>query len=1637
MSQAFDDSQSKCTGPTITLPANGTFAMTVRPHVDQTVSGTLLIYATLRLSDAERMYMRNYTRNDVGTHVTFGGSETGLDAGYHTATGTFFGVAGQVSWPINSTWQHIIVTWADQGGGNYLVKSWFNGVLTGSVTASFSTLVGWSITVGGLQNSGTTYGCQADIAQVCLDSTVWSTTQMNFYQSGTNPLVISSTLVEWWPLIGCSLANSGSDTTALVASSSPHAPTCSSTDPTIGTPRVASMRIGPSGMTVVAQGDDSHGTLIGLGPPATSPTIVINGTSTVLDRWIDKGQYVGWLLPDGTVVRSTDTVTASIASGTWATSIGPTIAFSGSVDVSLAPVSGSNVATSSFLTPTIKPNLLRVGYNAPYIGGGNVPVFANLMRESGGEQGNQGSSGYVPDGAPDVRVAACTGGTTTTVTDTTVSWATNQYVGYPIYFVVGGSSGQSAVVTANDAHTITFSPAVSIAPVAGDVYDITRWTVDANNGGYPSFRAWASTYTNIKYAGNGTYTITWDASDFGDAFLTLQTPNTNSYVTASDTGHATGNSRTYTIGGGYGMRAVIGYALHIDPVDSNRITETGTWSSVFGSGYSNHYRQSDGLVGSQTTIDLGHLDPAGTYQIRTTWLGSSSNTSNATFTVQQGSTILSSNSYSQRSASAGSGALLDDLTNVGVNSVNVATGITPTGSAHTHLIIENPSADGFLVYGTFKVFRTDTTATPLSSAVTPITNVGVWAPTTADGTVTPGTTIAHPTFCRMIAGTPSLRTMPPFRAVDSALENYNQFPLPTDRTFGSTTDKLGGSAFPIRKIVKVENWGDPNNFWGSNYTYHTRGNGNCYSTVLCTLDAPHNWTTGVNLNAVVPTFTIPAADSPVGTVNLGNGPVEYDPTRMATNQIALAGYMGSTPISGPSIPTITGLNYLLFAVTQSVPPSYVAELVKPVSGCDIYVSVPANATQDCVTRMATDIANALPAGRKMLVSLGNEPWNSAFPVSAYFLFRSYVARALAAGNTAGACTTAHGTVTADGSSSVAKQYAAASILVHGWFKAGAALATGGDRSGDVRCGFESWQGDPTFTNDIINAANAASALVDYVTVARYDFSGTSDNGSMGPYVDQLNIEQVLDFVELSLVYDIGNNNILFNAHKALINGATSGEKQLFVYEESFEKPALPGSGLPDGQHRRISIGSGVSYPTFFSSTSSHPRNTVAALQSACASTHPRIVNIYHAIFDAEAGTTAAPLASRSHYYQFESVPVNENDPDGDCHWYSSRQWWNQPLGTGLSGEGNGGAYDPLPDLRGSSTLAGSQRLDLLAVAHTPTVNPTGGGASGGSLAAGTYSLVATETNGDGEQMQSYSVDFTSASGNIPRVTFGAFNPGGTSRAIYVKAPGSGGYQRYASAIITPTYDMAIAAPAGPSPPLDATTSFPLQPNISRSVSYIAGAIDSWNNFSLGPATSYSMTLSATTGPISTAMSVTITPNGTVTGTISVAVSSGEGFSTPMSFVFSGGSSPITHTNTPSTAGTATFTPSQSLGLTDPSAKTYVVTDPTLPTVTNVSPPSGSTAGGTVVVITGTTFSSATGVTFGGTSASFTIDSGTQITATAPARSAGVIDVVVTNTAGSSSTSSADQFTYFTPSTFHSSGRHTIRSGNKRTILIGG
>lgn len=125
-----------------------------------------------------------------------------------------------------------------------------------------------------------------------------------------------------------------------------------------------------------------------------------------------------------------------------------------------------------------------------------------------------------------------------------------------------------------------------------------------------------------------------------------------------------------------------------------------------------------------------------------------------------------------------------------------------------------------------------------------------------------------------------------------------------------------------------------------------------------------------------------------------------------------------------------------------------------------------------------------------------------------------------------------------------------------------------------------------------------------------------------------------------------------------------------------------------------------------------------------------------------------------------------------------------------------------------------------------------------------------------------------------------------------------------------------------------------------------------------------------------------------------------------------------------------------------SANTIVVTvvisggTPT-PKVTALSPTTGPAAGGTSVTITGTDLNGATGVMFGSTAAtSFTVNSATQITATAPAGS-GTVNVTVTTPGGTSATGSGTAYTYVAVPTVTAVSPTSGPAAGGNTVILSG
>ena len=193
-----------------------------------------------------------------------------------------------------------------------------------------------------------------------------------------------------------------------------------------------------------------------------------------------------------------------------------------------------------------------------------------------------------------------------------------------------------------------------------------------------------------------------------------------------------------------------------------------------------------------------------------------------------------------------------------------------------------------------------------------------------------------------------------------------------------------------------------------------------------------------------------------------------------------------------------------------------------------------------------------------------------------------------------------------------------------------------------------------------------------------------------------------------------------------------------------------------------------------------------------------------------------------------------------------------------------------------------------------------------------------------------------------------------------------------------------------------------------------------------------------TGPSVTSVS----PNNGLTAGGTAVTITGANFASPATVTFGGtaatnvvvvNGTSITATTPAGTAGPATVMVtvggvSGSLA----SGFTYIG----LPTVTSVSPSSGSTAGGTAVTITGSNFATGATVTFGTTAATnVLVVSGTSITATTPAGS-GAVTVTVTNPLAQSG-SLPSGFTYVvTPTVTSVSPNSGLTAGGTAVTITG-
>lgn len=153
---------------------------------------------------------------------------------------------------------------------------------------------------------------------------------------------------------------------------------------------------------------------------------------------------------------------------------------------------------------------------------------------------------------------------------------------------------------------------------------------------------------------------------------------------------------------------------------------------------------------------------------------------------------------------------------------------------------------------------------------------------------------------------------------------------------------------------------------------------------------------------------------------------------------------------------------------------------------------------------------------------------------------------------------------------------------------------------------------------------------------------------------------------------------------------------------------------------------------------------------------------------------------------------------------------NVPIGGAVVPSGFNQGYVVNQDttqLGGARTVPTTNTALFTPPVAVPTINPIGGGGSGGLLQAGTYFLKYTFVNAQGETTVSpESAQFTVVAGQIPQVTLPALPSGITSINLYLTAPNgaSGSETKYATGIVATTANLSTAQSAGTAQPVGNT-----------------------------------------------------------------------------------------------------------------------------------------------------------------------------------------------------------------------------------------
>jgi prepilin-type N-terminal cleavage/methylation domain-containing protein len=348
-----------------------------------------------------------------------------------------------------------------------------------------------------------------------------------------------------------------------------------------------------------------------------------------------------------------------------------------------------------------------------------------------------------------------------------------------------------------------------------------------------------------------------------------------------------------------------------------------------------------------------------------------------------------------------------------------------------------------------------------------------------------------------------------------------------------------------------------------------------------------------------------------------------------------------------------------------------------------------------------------------------------------------------------------------------------------------------------------------------------------------------------------------------------------------------------------------------------------------------------------------------------------------------------------------------PVGTIISVTGSGW---PLSDNNYTVTVGGTTATNSLTANSSGALSGT---ITVPSISTGSQTVSITESISG---IQIFSTNFTVL--GLPTVTGISPNSGPTAGGTNVTINGT---NFVTGATVTIGGNAATGVSVTNSTTITATTPAGTAGTVSVIVTTAGGSSNAFSGYTyVSPPTVTA--ISPSSGPTAGGTSVTITGTNFVTGaTITIGGNAATGVSV-------NNSTTITATTPAGTAGSVNVIVTTAGGSgTKTNGYTYVAA----PTVTAISPTSGSTAGGTSVTITGTNFVTGATVTIDGNAATgVSVTNSTTISATTPAGTAGTVSVIVTTAGGSSNAFSG--YTYNNPAPTLSSISPT--TGNRLQTL---